>query len=168
MEATHCPVCGFGPLGYDPPISLRDLAWSWDICPCCFCEYGFDDCTVHRETWIAEGASWKHGTKPEGWDLEKQLINAIEGWEQFWGQHCPTSEKRAEYTKAIDLYLAQLHDPIPRRRFSAIRILETLEDSRIEPALESALHDADEDVREVARFALCRRKGESPFDSKKS
>ena len=168
MEATHCPVCGFGPLGYDPPISMLDLAWSYDICPCCFCEYGFDDCTAYRERWIAEGGPWKELPKPEGWRLEKQLENAIEGWEQHWAAHCPTTGQRANYSRDIERYLAQLRDPNPRRRFAAVRVLETLEDPRIEPALKAALHDVDGDVREVARHALCHRKEESPFESNQS
>jgi formylglycine-generating enzyme required for sulfatase activity len=72
-----CPVCGYPDLK-DPPYDLYG-APSFDICPCCGCEFGYHDATEaardhHLTHWIKKGAPW-HGpeAKPADWDLEKQL-----------------------------------------------------------------------------------------------
>ena len=75
-----CPVCGFPGLT-EPPYNA-DGGGSYEICPCCGFEFGFDDQSegvTHedfRATWVAAGAEWfDHEQKPAGWDLEAQLRN---------------------------------------------------------------------------------------------
>ena len=75
-----CPVCGFPGLT-EPPYNA-DGGGSYEICPCCGFEFGFDDQSegvTHedfRATWIAAGAErFDPQQKPDGWDLEAQLRN---------------------------------------------------------------------------------------------
>lgn len=78
MEKYICPVCGYSELD-EPPYDLETNAPSFNICPCCGCEYGYDDATPqaktnYRKKWIAQGANWfKPDRKPVSWDLELQL-----------------------------------------------------------------------------------------------
>lgn len=74
-----CPVCGLGreteePRGIEPGTKMTyrewaDLAQSFEICPRCGTEYGFDDfaetegerAALHvmlRKKWIAGGRQW--------------------------------------------------------------------------------------------------------------
>jgi len=75
-----CPVCGFGELK-DLPYD-RHNAPSYEICPCCGFEFGFDSVnnqiafTDFRQRWIKNGAHWfMPKLKPKGWDFKKQLAN---------------------------------------------------------------------------------------------
>jgi|GEM_PF-1074769 len=77
-EIKDCPICGcenaFNP-SYE---SLNDLARSYDICPCCMCEFGLDDEELWFEEWVAGGCEWfQPELKPENWKLENQLKNII-------------------------------------------------------------------------------------------
>lgn len=75
-----CPICGYDKLDECP----YDIAGepSFDICPCCGFEYGYDDMNSgftfeqYREKWIKDGCKWfdREG-KPENWELNKQLRN---------------------------------------------------------------------------------------------
>jgi hypothetical protein len=72
-----CPVCGYADLshpaynGYGSP--------SFEICPCCGVQFGYQDCSfphaVLRGIWLAAGAIWDSDViRPlEGWDARKQL-----------------------------------------------------------------------------------------------
>lgn len=71
-----CPVCGFDGLE-ESPVRGQD-ALSYEICPCCGFEFGFDAASFdeYRRQWVEGGAKWFIPTlKPENWNLEKQLSN---------------------------------------------------------------------------------------------
>ncbi|OOR12035.1 hypothetical protein BW897_15000 [Bacillus cereus] len=75
-----CLICGFDDL-LDPPYD-EDEDPSYEICPCCGFQFGFDDCdqgytfVEYREKWLEKGAIWHNNAKkPTGWSLEKQLKN---------------------------------------------------------------------------------------------
>lgn len=76
MEKYICPVCGFNNLDEYPDLS-------YEICPCCGVEYGFDDFDFKsltfdtiRNKWLNEGAKWfNKKEKPKNWNLEEQLKN---------------------------------------------------------------------------------------------
>lgn len=78
MQRYTCPVCGFPDLD-QPPWEPDTGVPSFDICPCCGCEFGYNDATVkakerYRKEWIAGGAHWfEPELKPPDWDLSKQL-----------------------------------------------------------------------------------------------
>jgi hypothetical protein len=79
-QINHCPVCGYGPLA-ESYSSTQELRWSYDICPCCGCEYGYDDHEQHFLGWQNRGCPWLHpGQMPDNWQLESQLPNIIRPW----------------------------------------------------------------------------------------
>jgi hypothetical protein len=74
---------------------LPEPAWegnyaSFEICSCCFTQFGYDDAEFNnvdarlmrwkelREKWIADGMPWRGSeeNKPSDWDAEKQLKKA--------------------------------------------------------------------------------------------
>ena len=77
-EFNICRVCGFyfedfqpwGSHGTDP---------TWDICPCCGTEFGYEDGTLQavvnaRKRWLDAGAPWfAERERPAEWSLERQL-----------------------------------------------------------------------------------------------
>jgi hypothetical protein len=77
MEKYICPVCGYPELT-DPPYDAYQCP-SFDICPCCGCEFGYHDATpqakeYHRRKWVKSGGSWSEPKlKPANWDLREQL-----------------------------------------------------------------------------------------------
>lgn len=74
-----CSVCRYPDL--DEPAYDSFGCASYNICPCCGTEFGYDDSTTAhsdlREKWVSEGMQWwsKHKLKPNGWDPVRQLIN---------------------------------------------------------------------------------------------
>jgi hypothetical protein len=103
VAGTHfCPCCGFYGLhspAYEqlgdppflnpgpPPYSQWLGPASYDVCPCCGFEFGFDDepgatskpstFEAYFHEWFNEGCKWFiPDIKPEGWSLEVQLANA--------------------------------------------------------------------------------------------
>ena len=73
-----CLVCGYDKL-CAPPYDQHGRR-SFEICPCCGFEFGFDDDseglthTEYKGKWIATGAEWfDTDARPEVWDLDKQL-----------------------------------------------------------------------------------------------
>ncbi len=78
--AEHdCRVCG---LRQDESIWGADgRCPTYDICACCGCEFGYEDCDPagvrrHRESWVASGHEWfLPAERPDGWRLEDQLAN---------------------------------------------------------------------------------------------
>ena len=75
-----CPVCGFDKLN-EPPFDRKGLP-SYEVCPCCGFEFGFDGIAnrsafiAFRRRWIESGAKWfMPGSRPKGWDMKKQLAN---------------------------------------------------------------------------------------------
>lgn len=80
----RCRVCG-----YVEPDNPRWAPWgadgqdpSWDICPCCGVEFGYEDTLESaamrfRRLWIERGAPWRDPSlRPQGWSLEDQLSRA--------------------------------------------------------------------------------------------
>jgi len=73
-----CPVCSFDQLN-EPPFNKNNEP-SYEICPCCGFEFGFNgDNNQHtyneyRKQWVKDGAVWfMPQQRPAGWKLEKQL-----------------------------------------------------------------------------------------------
>lgn len=80
MTILYCPICGFGPFS-EPYKTNQEIRESFDICPCCGCEYGYDDNEAHYKKWSNSGFSWFNAKfKPEGWDIESQLTRQIRPW----------------------------------------------------------------------------------------
>lgn len=78
-----CPVCGYDEL-LEPPYDEYNIP-SYEICPCCGFEYGFDDQDLnfdfitYREKWLLSGAKWVQcQEKPDDWNLDTQLKNLID------------------------------------------------------------------------------------------
>lgn len=75
-----CPVCGYRGLE-EAPRDERGEA-SFEICPCCGTEFGYDDATRSyselRDGWVARGAPWFSAAQqpPAGWEAAKQLREA--------------------------------------------------------------------------------------------
>jgi len=79
MIEHHCRVCG---LYIDtPPWGEDGNCPTYEYCPCCNVEFGYQDYTMestkrYREKWIKEGANWfESKEKPEKWDMEEQFKN---------------------------------------------------------------------------------------------
>lgn len=74
-----CPVCRYPDL--DEPAYDSFGCASYNICPCCGTEFGYDDSTTAhsdlRGKWVSEGMQWwsKHQLKPNDWDPVRQLKN---------------------------------------------------------------------------------------------
>jgi hypothetical protein len=78
MTGFMCPVCGFDGL-MEPPYSESGRG-SFEICPSCGFEFGYDDDSegvspeAHRTAWLEGGAEWfDPEAKPHDWDLRAQL-----------------------------------------------------------------------------------------------
>lgn len=76
--ATYvCPVCGWPEL--DEPAYDQYGSSSFDICPCCGTQFGYQDARrTHadlRAEWIAGGMPWSSRAVPEpdGWESSSQL-----------------------------------------------------------------------------------------------
>ena len=75
-----CPVCGYPDLEEPAYDELGNS--SFEICPCCAVEFGYQDAnTSHRELrrhWIEAGMPWQHKSppQPEGWNPIEQLRSA--------------------------------------------------------------------------------------------
>ncbi|MEI9894419.1 MAG: hypothetical protein WDN28_11190 [Chthoniobacter sp.] len=74
-----CPVCGWPEL-HESPRSASGAA-SFELCPCCGFEFGFDDddhglsYDEARARWIAGGMKWWSPSRlaPAGWNASEQL-----------------------------------------------------------------------------------------------
>jgi hypothetical protein len=80
----QCPVCGY--IGFDEPPWASDVSPSYDICPSCGTEFGYQDFGQNelerrarwqtlRQEWIGRGMPWSSSVdpKPAEWDPIKQL-----------------------------------------------------------------------------------------------
>ncbi len=79
---THCPLCGYGPFpdgyGYS---SVEEVRYSFDICDCCGCEYGYSDNEENYQAWVAKGSPWRDPMlKPNQWDLASQIPYQLRPW----------------------------------------------------------------------------------------
>lgn len=79
-DSYMCPVCGF--VGLAQPPYNEAGGGSFEICPCCGFEYGFDDQSEGRSfedyrcSWLAAGAKWFNpDRRPADWHVEAQLAN---------------------------------------------------------------------------------------------
>jgi hypothetical protein len=79
MHKNNCRVCGFELSS--PPWGDDGESPSWEICPCCGTEFGYEDCTqvssrVRRNRWISFGMKWfNEREKPANWSFEWQEKN---------------------------------------------------------------------------------------------
>jgi len=77
-----CPVCGYEHLD-EPPYDEHGCS-SFEICPCCGSEFGYDDhSATHdalRQKWKLSGMKWWSSVivPPTNWDPVNQL-KKIEG-----------------------------------------------------------------------------------------
>jgi hypothetical protein len=77
-----CPVCGWPELP-KPPRHASGGA-SFELCPCCGFEFGYDDdaqgltYAQARARWIADGMTWWSASRlaPPGWNAAQQLARA--------------------------------------------------------------------------------------------
>lgn len=77
----HCPVCGYMYLSRPPHGSTGGA--SYEICPCCGIQFGYDDDDLGvsysnwLEKWISNGMTWfsKSVPPPEGWSAIDQKNN---------------------------------------------------------------------------------------------
>ena len=76
---NFCRVCG---------LFIDSLPWgkdgkspTYEICPCCGVEFGYEDYTVksaknYRSLWTRQGCKWFNlREKPSNWNLEEQMKN---------------------------------------------------------------------------------------------
>jgi hypothetical protein len=77
VSGHHCYVCGAP--AEDPPWGEDGRTPQFEICPCCGCEHGYEDCTVAgierlRAEWQSAGGVWREPKfKPANLSLEQQL-----------------------------------------------------------------------------------------------
>lgn len=76
-ELMACRVCGLRQT--TPPWGHNGLIPSFEICPCCGTEFGYDDATRtavlrRRNIWRDTGYAWTNPhEKPAGWKISDQL-----------------------------------------------------------------------------------------------
>ncbi len=74
---NNCRICGLKLL--EPPWGENGETPSFNICPCCGVEFGYEDTVLpaiyaFREQWITEGAKWfRPKIKPDCWNIKNQL-----------------------------------------------------------------------------------------------
>lgn len=77
LNEYACPVCGYDEL--EEPAYDSYGCPSFDICPSCGTQFGYDDVsTKHktlRERWVANGMKWSSTSleKPSKWSPNEQL-----------------------------------------------------------------------------------------------
>jgi hypothetical protein len=83
--AFVCPVCGYPNLEEEP--HGKETGASYEICPSCFFQFGFDDddkgitYEEWRMRWVNEGMPWRSRGRasPTSWDPRSQLNNLTKG-----------------------------------------------------------------------------------------
>jgi hypothetical protein len=80
MHKYTCQVCGYPELE-EAPWGEDGKTASFNICPCCGVEFGYEDITEEgmsnfRNKWIGSGGKWfNEKMRPENWDMKEQLKN---------------------------------------------------------------------------------------------
>ena len=77
MKDHNCRVCG---------LYIEDKPWgedgrcpTYEFCPCCGVEFGYQDYSLEsirefRKNWLEKDARWDDPkSKPSNWNLEKQM-----------------------------------------------------------------------------------------------
>ena len=83
-DHMRCRVCGLRQ--ESPPWGRDGQSPTFDCCPCCGTEFGFQDATVERvrrtrKQWLASGAQWQEPSeRPPAWKLERQLTRVPADW----------------------------------------------------------------------------------------
>ena len=78
-----CPVCGYN--GLHEPAYDRFGCSSFEICPCCGTEFGYQDAGRSHESlraeWIANGMPWWSDARkaPPDWNPLQQLRSLADG-----------------------------------------------------------------------------------------
>jgi len=73
----NCRVCGLEQP--EPPWGEDGNTPSFNICPCCGVEFGYEDSTLitirrYRDLWLENGAKWSvPKATPLKWNIEEQL-----------------------------------------------------------------------------------------------
>lgn len=62
-----CQVCGYEPA--EPPWGADGTSPSFDFCPCCGVEWGYQDASplgieMFRTAWLGAGAPWRDASEP--------------------------------------------------------------------------------------------------------
>lgn len=79
-----CRVCGYEM--DDPPWGGDGRTPTFEMCPCCGVEFGYQDHTpastrLYREKWIKSGYKWDlERERPQNWDVAEQLQQVPEGF----------------------------------------------------------------------------------------
>lgn len=128
MKNFTCPVCGFVGLDEDP------LKQKYEICPCCFTEFGNDDLVLTheqlREQWIENGMVWgngyfaKHIPTPKNWNPISQLENA--GFLDTIKIVCKNcrKEKEEHAIKGLHCPIGKKHRTYGYMQYSAVTVFE--------------------------------------------
>jgi hypothetical protein len=76
-DSNFCRVCGYEPKA--PPWGQDGLTPSFEFCPCCGAEWGYQDATAvgvarFRQFWLDQGAPWRDSAVPnDGLSTEVRL-----------------------------------------------------------------------------------------------
>jgi hypothetical protein len=85
MKRYTCHVCGYPDLE-EAPWGEDGISPTYNICPCCGVEFGYEDCQAealltYRSEWIKKGANWFDSSlKPNNWSLKEQLKRINVHW----------------------------------------------------------------------------------------
>ena len=77
----YCRVCGYQP--QEPPWGLDGRNPSFEFCPCCGVEWGYQDATAvgaerFRAAWLAAGAKWQdRSVASDGLDAQERLRRVL-------------------------------------------------------------------------------------------
>lgn len=76
-NSIHCRICGYLPP--EPPWGINGDAPTFEICPCCGVEWGYEDVSQtsadrFRQRWLAGGAPWQDKRTPQdGLGVQERL-----------------------------------------------------------------------------------------------
>ena len=86
MHNNFCKVCGLTFKDFYPWGPNGDLT-SFEICPCCGVEWGYEDCSEeatvqYRLAWICDGMKWfMPEERPVNWNVYQQLEKVLSSGE---------------------------------------------------------------------------------------